>query len=192
MKRPGQAARHTGLSAAAVPAARIEGLVTTEAGEEVLVYDQERHHIHHLNRTSAVIWRLCDGSRSVTAIALAASGETNIGIDETIVRLAIGELADAGLLARPVADTMRGPAQSRRVFMKRAAVAGAIAVPAIVSMTAPAAAGGASNSCGMRCTANSDCYGKCCSQCGPYTGPGYDGTICLNAKTNTPECPQGG
>ena len=31
-----------------VPAARIEDLVTTESKDEVLVYDQAVHHIHHL------------------------------------------------------------------------------------------------------------------------------------------------
>ncbi len=56
-----------------VPAARITGLVITEAKDEVLVYDTERHHIHHLNRTSATIWRLLDGRRSMSELIQAGA-----------------------------------------------------------------------------------------------------------------------
>jgi hypothetical protein len=117
-----------------VPAARVENLVTTTSKDEVLVYDQDRHHIHHLNPTAAAVWSLCNGRRTVTEVAQAA------GVDEEAVRLALRKLEDANLLDGTLEAGVRGTTQSRRSFMKKAAVAGAIAVPAIVSISAPHAA----------------------------------------------------
>lgn len=158
----------------AVPAARFHGLVTTATGDEVLVYDKERHHIHHLNRTSAIVWRLCDGQRSVEEIALLASTEADAEVDVSTIRLALSKLSGAYLLAQPLEDGMSVRSQSRRVFMKRAAVAGAIAVPAIVSMSAPALAA-ASGLCGSGCTCNSNCNTGPCSVCSQL-----DGMTCCN------------
>ena len=117
-----------------VPDARVANLVTTASRNEVLVYDQDRHHIHHLNATAAAVWNLCNGKRTVAQVARAA------GVDEDAVRLALRKLADANLLDGPLEAEIRGTTHSRRSFMKKAAVAGAIAVPAIVSISAPTAA----------------------------------------------------
>lgn len=132
-------------SALDVPAARRDGLVMTELKGEVVVYDEDRHHIHQLNVTAAAVWRLCDGQRTVADVARAAA------LDEEAVRMALRQLDDADLLASPLTTAMRGPGQSRRAFMKKAAVAGAMAVPAIVSVSAPHAAAASStcNPCGI-------------------------------------------
>lgn len=147
----------------AVPAARVEGLITTSSDDEVLVYDQERHHIHHLNHSAAAVWRLCDGRRSVEDIARAASEQDTEPVDADAVRLAIDKLARADLLVAAVPDAFQLSTHSRRTFMKRAAVAGAVAVPAIVSMTAPARAAN-SKGCGTLCNpgglgSNGNCPG---------------------------------
>ncbi len=60
------------------------------------------------------------------------------GMAEDAVKLALRTLEDAQLLDVPLATAMRGM-QSRRAFMKKAAVAGAATVPAIVSVRAPQA-----------------------------------------------------
>lgn len=145
-------------SVKSIPAARVDGLVTTEAADEVLVYDRDRHHIHHLNRTSAVVWRLCDGRRSADDVARLASAELGAPVSLEIVHLALAGLGDADLLTRPVVQEARVSSQSRRTFMKRAAVAGAVTVPAIISMTAPAAA--FTGACTTGCTCNSDCNSR--------------------------------
>lgn len=119
-------------SGIAVPAARSTDLVTTASKDEVLVYDQERHHIHHLNATTTTVWTLCDGQRTVSELAQAAS------VDEDAVRLALRKLEDANLLDGTLSTDMRGKVQSRRAFMKKAALAG-VAVPMIASVSAPAA-----------------------------------------------------
>lgn len=142
-------------TALTVPAARTIDLVTTESKDEVLVYDQAVHHIHHLNATAAKVWRLCNGERTVSEIALEA------GIAEDAVKLALRTLEDAQLLDAPLATTMRGT-QSRRSFMKKAAVAG-VAVPAIISISAPSASAG--QSCPGGCLNDKDCStGYYCQQ----------------------------
>lgn len=141
-------------SAIQVPAARTVDLVTTESKDEALVYDLTAHHIHHLNATATKVWRLCDGERMVGEIAAES------GLAEDAVKLALRTLEDAKLLDGPLKTTMRG-AQSRRAFMKKAAIAG-VSVPAIVSITASSAA--ANQSCNgsnaVACTVAND--GACC------------------------------
>ena len=113
-----------------VPTARITGLVITEAKDEVLVYDQDKHHIHHLNPTAAAVWRMCDGQRSADDIALDADFE------EDAVLLALRKLQDAELLDGALPASLRG-SQSRRSFMTKAGIA---AIPTIISVSAPFAA----------------------------------------------------
>lgn len=143
-----------------VPAARSLDLVTTESKDEVLVYDQAVHHIHHLNASAAKVWRLCDGERTVSEIAM----ET--GLAEDAVKLALRTLEDAQLLDAPLGTSLRGM-QSRRAFMKKAAIAGA--VPAIVSVTAASAQVAGS------CTGELVCGTEgsfCCKQQGSVFVPG--------------------
>jgi hypothetical protein len=134
-----------------VPAARVENLVTTTSRDEVLVYDQDRHHIHHLNPTASAVWSQCNGRRTVSEVAQAA------GVDEDAVRLALRKLEDANLLDGTLEAGVRGTTHSRRSFMKKAAVAGAIAVPAIVSISAPHAAAAQSVPGGSTCTGGVTC-----------------------------------
>ena len=106
----------------------------TEAGGETLVYDLSSHHIHHLNSTTAGVWHACDGQRTVDGIAMAR------GMLTETVQVALIQLAHALLLDGPLDPAVRAAGQSRRRFLKRAVVAGAVAAPALVSITAPHAA----------------------------------------------------
>lgn len=149
------------------PMARIDGLVVTESKTEVLVYDTAHHHIHHLNAISAVIWRLCDGTRSLADLARDAKSAARGAVSEMTVRLALGKLEDANLLDGPLAAGMRAVGSSRRTLLKRAAVAVAVAISANVSISAPnAAAQSGENpcSCGLTYERNRGCN-ECCSQC---------------------------
>jgi hypothetical protein len=145
-----------------VPAARVENLVTTTSRDEVLVYDQDRHHIHHLNPTAAAVWSLCNGRRTVSEVARAAA------IDEDAVRLALRKLDDAKLFDGPLEAGVRGTTQSRRSFMKKAAVAG-VAVPMIASISAPAASAQTSSgtcSPGSMPCSNGSAATTCCTSAG--------------------------
>ncbi len=141
------------------PAARYDKLVVTETADEVLLYDTEKHHIHHLNATTAAVWRLCDGKHTVVDLAREAGRELGAEVDETTVRLALTKLDDAGLLKESLVDELRMSRMSRRTFMQRAGVAGAIAMPGIVSVTAASAdhIGFSESSCNHPCESDDEC-----------------------------------
>lgn len=137
------------------PAARLTDMVISEVAEEVIAYDRLNHHIHHLNKTSAVIWRLCDGTRTDAELARLAGNELDADVDEATIRAALNQLSNAGLLERPLPTTANGTVQSRRKLLRRVVVVGALAAPAVVSMTAPRAASASSASCSnQNCTAD--------------------------------------
>jgi hypothetical protein len=116
-----------------LPRARVEGLITTETASDLLIYDTERNELHTLNAMAAAVWRAADGSRSVTGIA------TETGLEKSVVQQCLETLAASHL----VANLNVGPAKSgRRRFLKKAGAAAAI--PVIISVTAPMAAGAVS------------------------------------------------
>jgi hypothetical protein len=126
-------------AARAVPAARTDDLVVTEAAGEVLAYDTKKHQIHQLNGTAATVWRLCDGRRSAAELEHDATAALGAPVSRTAVYIALGKLEEAGLLSAPLGDVGIGH-MTRRRFLHRLALAGAVAVPAVVSVSAPAAA----------------------------------------------------
>lgn len=149
-------------AAATVPAARCDRLIVTEAGDETLVYDTEMHHIHRLNATTAAVWRLCDGRRAVGDLARETGQALGASVGEASVRLALTKLDDAGLLQAPLSERLRVSRMSRRTLMQRVGVAGAVAIPAIVSVTMPAAAHhSAGDSCGHPCQLQRNCSVGC-------------------------------
>ncbi len=154
-----------------VPAARTRGLVVTESKNEVLVYDLEAHHIHHLNPLAATVRRLCTGEQTMAGLAIAS------GLAEESVRIALSQLATANLLDGEVAVPRRAAGSSRRAFLRRSAIAGATAVPAIVSISAPRAA--AAQSAGSR-------FYKCSNQqCDSQTACSL---LCAPANACPPGC----
>ncbi len=155
------------------PLARAIDVVVTETAGEVLVYDTTVHHIHHLNEPTAVIWRLCDGRRSVVDLVRLARLEMDDGVDEAVVRQALTKLDDANLLAEPLEPGLRLKAASRRSLMKKAALASTI-----VSISAPAAAmAGSTETCshnaslevaGRECNQHAQCCSGVCVQDRPF------------------------
>jgi hypothetical protein len=144
-----------------MPAARLTGLVMSEVGTETVVYDTEHHHIHHLNPTSAAVWQLLDGRRTMRELVRDARVRLGADVAEEVVEAAVLQLHDANLLDGALPARLRLTGQSRRRFLKRAVVAGAGAGAAIVSVTAPTAAqtaSGCTNTCGGNesncCTCN--------------------------------------
>ena len=50
------------------PKGRHNDLVVQDSENEVLIYDLKLNKAYCLNETSALIWRLCDGTKSVAEI----------------------------------------------------------------------------------------------------------------------------
>jgi Coenzyme PQQ synthesis protein D (PqqD) len=154
-----------------VPAARTANLVTTESGDELLIYDPANQQIHHLDRMATLVWRNLDGRRTVADLVTIARTEVGPTVNADSIRLALDKFHEANLLAGPLADGMSParPTRSRRRLLKEAGLVG-IAVPVIASVTAPTASAQASclplnSACGtgIPCCLPHQCVsGRCC------------------------------
>ncbi len=153
------------------PLARLDHLVMTQVRDEVLVYDQATHHIHHLNPTSHAVWAACDGARTVPAIAQAVGAALGAEVSLEVVNLALGQLGEANLLVGALPTVERESRSSRRTMVRRLAIAGGVALPALASISAPTAAQSSSLSCeaqgglslGDPCTATVQCCSGNCA-----------------------------
>lgn len=110
------------------PTPRTTQILTYEVDGEIVVYDQAQKRAHRLNPGAARVWRLLDGKRSAAAIA------SDLGVDASVVDLALDDLATARLL-----ESRQPLSVSRRSALRRVAVAAAVGfvLPAVTSMAAP-------------------------------------------------------
>jgi hypothetical protein len=119
------------------PQSRRNGLLIRDLPDELLVYDQEQHRAHCLNRTAALVFHHADGTRTVDDLARVLDPNPADPDAVSAVKLAVAQLAEAGLLdAEPLAVE---PAASltRRDVARRIGIAAAILLPAVVSIVAP-------------------------------------------------------
>jgi hypothetical protein len=123
------------------PRAREEGLLIEELEDELLVYDQQHDTASRLNRTAAIVWRACDGERTVAELADALGRELTAPPDQDLVMITLDYLDEQELLepGYPQRD-LEQIRLSRRRFIRRAgtvAGAGALALPVVQSIVAP-------------------------------------------------------
>jgi len=144
-----------------IPSARKDGLVVRNVDDEVLVYDTQRHKAHCLNKTAALVWRLCDGKTGASDIAEKMERELDERVGPEIVDLALGELSAADLLLdAPAAKS----GVTRRQMMRALAIGAAIAIPAVTSIVAPKASH--ASTCvdsGGSCVSSSECCSGLCA-----------------------------
>ena len=126
-------------------------------GEETLVYDEIHHQAWCLNRSSACIWRLCDGHRTVQRIATAAAVELNAPVTTEIVLLTLAELRGKNLLEPETVTIL--PEVSRREMIGKAGLAAAALLPVVASILAPPAHAQSGSLNGMARTANTTAKG---------------------------------
>jgi hypothetical protein len=134
------------------PKARRNGLVVQDVTDEVLVYDLDTNKAHCLNQSAAIVWKSCDGTRSVAEIARLVESETGGSVNDDFVWLAIDQLNDSSLMESAVRSSFAG--ESRREVIKKIGLATMIGLPVIASLVAPQSAL-ASNSCA--CVTPGDC-----------------------------------
>lgn len=149
-----------------VPRARHTELVITRSGDTVLVYDLRSHRLHKLDVASHAVWQRCTGGHTLRTLTASFAAEANPECAPHNVAHACTVLDEAGLLEpgswTPPASS--GPLTRRS---RRALLASAAALPVVVSITAPVAAGSLSNGtamCHQECNRDTDC-GGCCSAC---------------------------
>jgi len=128
------------------PLARIDGLLTEEVDEDLLVYDSRHDIAFRLNSTAALVWRSCDGNRTVGDLLAILTAELGDLASEDMVLMALDELAEHDLIvsgyAQREAEAIR---LSRRRFFRSAGIAGAAAAaaPLVYSMVVPTSAAAA-------------------------------------------------
>jgi hypothetical protein len=155
-----------------LPAARLEEIITKEIERELLVYDCTRDNAHCLNETAAAIWKRCDGRTTPNEIAQLLSKESGNTIDEELIWLGLDELRRKHLLTEIKAEserTTRGLTLSRREAIRRISLGAAIALPVIITISAPTPAqAGTCKHNNVSCSTGSEC---CSGVCGPGTPP---------------------
>ena len=140
------------------PLARTDGLVVRELPEEVLIYDLDTHRALCLNRTAALVWKSCDGRKSVEGILRALRAETDEPMTEEVVWLALERLGRDRLLTASVRRPATLAGVSRRDVLKKIGLAAAVTLPVVSAIVAPTTAQAAS--CvptGGNCTASAEC-----------------------------------
>jgi hypothetical protein len=108
-----------------------------EVETETLIYDERTHKAWCLNRSSACIWRLCNGEHTVSEIAANASAELSSPVSEDLVLFTLDELGQKELLRGPVHVLPKE--LSRREIMAKAGLTAAALLPVIAALTAPPA-----------------------------------------------------
>jgi hypothetical protein len=114
-----------------------------QVGAETLIYDGRRHLAFCLNASSAVVWRMADGTRTIAQMSNAASLELGAEMSEDLVRFSIETLGVDGLIEPATeAETNSDAARniSRRAMLQRLGVGGAMLLPVVASIVAPTAA----------------------------------------------------
>lgn len=140
-----------------LPRALTEDFVIRELDDETLVYDTLRDKAHCLNRTAALVWKQCDGSTTAGEAVRSLNVASSFSVDEDVVWLAVKQLERFHL----VEGSAKPPSVSRRALVLKYAPA-ALALPVIMSITAPTPAG--TSSCGGQsapCSTSADCCPGC-------------------------------
>ena len=124
------------------PLARKDKLTVRELPEETLVYDLESHRAHCLNRTSALVWKHCDGRHDVDALAAILARELGLPAREAgaAARLALEQLGRRQLLQEKVAPPLEEERVSRRTALRKLAKATAAALPLVMTLKSPSVA----------------------------------------------------
>lgn len=180
-----------------VPKTRNENIVVQEMEKEILIYDLKDDKAFCLNETSAMIYQLCNGKRTITEIADAMSIKLNKLVSEDLVWLALDKLKQDDLLEKSGEFEIDFKGLARRQVIKKVGFASMIALPIISSIVAPPAAHAAS-ALGVlfaACTSPSDCASNFCTQAPPRCCvPGTQGirgaNVCCDGTTANcnPQC----
>ena len=124
-----------------LPKARKEGIIVRELPDEVLIYDRHRDQAHCLNQTAGFVWQHCDGRTRVATVARLLSTKGQTPVDESVVLLALDQLAERHLLIESSTRPFGARVSRRKLVLKYAPAA--LALPVVLSITAPTAAAAA-------------------------------------------------
>ena len=133
-----------------------------DLGDELLVYDLERHKAYCLNQVAMQVFRHCDGETTIPEMALRIGIALGAPVDEQAVGLGLVRLEKAHLLDGPVAQVLHS---SRREMLRTLGRAAVVVVPLVTALTVPTSAEAANTGCkagGTPCTSNPQCCSGNC------------------------------
>lgn len=162
------------------PSARHDMLVVEELENEILVYDSENVQASCLNPTASLVWKYADGKTSVAEIASRMSLDLGSTVDPKVVYYALEQLDKRNLLIERGTIPAQYKQMSRRDFLVKAGIVGAaVAIPVIISVTAPTVAMAAT--CGPCNQANTPNASSCINQVGAGCPPNCNAQlVCVN------------
>lgn len=117
-----------------------ENIVVQELNGEVLIYDLGKNKAYCLNETSALVWQMCNGNKSIGEISQEISKKLKSPVTEDFVWLAIDQLKKDNLLANNEEIIPNFNGLSRREVIKKVGLGTMIALPVVASLVAPTAA----------------------------------------------------
>ncbi len=145
-----------------LPLARKESLIVKELSDETLVYDLDRDKAHCLNHSAALVWKHCDGRKTIREIGQALEGELNTTIDDRVILLALDQLGKRDLLQAHRQEYLGNV--SRRQLVRTLGFV-AVSIPLITSIVAPVPAQAASGlPPGACCNSPGECQSGTCTQ----------------------------
>ncbi|MBX7171609.1 MAG: PqqD family protein [Pyrinomonadaceae bacterium] len=120
-----------------VPVSRKSNIVVQELENEILIYDLSINKALCLNQTAALVYQLCDGTRTVSEISRLMSKKLKTIVSEELVLLALSDLKKNNLLesSKETPDFLLNI--SRREVAKKVGLASLVALPVIASVVAP-------------------------------------------------------
>ena len=159
------------------PVSRKANIVVQDYAGEILIYDLTENKAFSLNETSALIWQLCAGDKTVSDIAANLSGKYNSPISEDFVWLALEQLKKDNLLENAEEVEADFGGLSRREVIRKVGVATLVVLPVISSLIAPTSIQAQSS---VTCNPSNTCL------CAPGTG-----NYCNTPFMNPGGIPQG-
>jgi hypothetical protein len=156
------------------PVTRRTGVVTQDTQNEILIYDLETNQAFCLNQTSALIYGMCDGTKSVAEIRRSLSSTLKSDVSEELVWLALDRLRKEKLIENSDEISNHLAGMSRRSMIKKIGLGSMVALPIVASIVAPAAANAQSP---VSCTVPNDTFDTPQINCSPSDQT----TACANA-----------
>jgi len=114
-----------------IPKARSNDLLFEDVGSELVAYDTHNHKVHSLNPTAALVWKSCDGQKTMAQLAQTLAQELSIPINEDLVWATLAELDKADLLIKSSSIEQRMTRRQSFGWMA------ATLLPAVVTLVAP-------------------------------------------------------
>jgi len=122
-----------------VPVTRKNDIVVQEIKGETLIYDLKSNKAFCLNETSAIVWQLCDGNRSISDISDDMSVRLKTLVSGDFVALALDQFDKDDLLAGAGEKSDKFGGVSRREVIRKVGFASVVALPMVSSLVAPKA-----------------------------------------------------